>query len=80
MDDRNIGALFPDKNEYRKRFAKKFTSIMVEEECTYRELSELTGISWTTLSSYGSGRAIPSLYAIQIIAEAIGYSIDEFKV
>ena len=68
------------KDEYRKKISKKFIDILRGKNISYIALSEATGLSYATLVSYGCGKSIPTLYTLQLIAEALDCSIDEFGI
>lgn len=68
------------KDEYREKFNEIFRTIIREKDVTYLSLSNATGISFSTIANYGRGIAIPSLYHIQLIAEALELTVDDFTV
>lgn len=68
-----------NKDEYRKKFANKFRALMDERDISYNSLAKATGISYYAICSYGIGKIIPTLYNLQLMAEALGCSLDDFK-
>ena len=72
----------PDSNDIseeqlRIEFSKRVSKILRRRGMSQLELSNLTGISTTTISKYMSRKATPSLYNANRIARALGCSIDE---
>ena len=49
-------------------FGAKIKKICANEKITYRELSELTGVPYGTLTKYASGHSPPKLSQIEKIA------------
>lgn len=68
------------RDEYRKKISKKFVDIIRSKKIGYVALSEATGLSYSTLISYARGSSIPTLYTLQLLAEALDCSIDEFGI
>ena len=62
------------RNEFGYRLRKK----MYRKGLTQNDISLMTGIARTQLSSYMNGKHTPSLYIVDKIAKALGCSIDDF--
>ena len=74
----------PDPNnmtdeEYLRELGLTLERIMYHKGISQVELSEMTGISQTTISRYVSGRSNPSYRNLDKIAKALGYSMDVFR-
>lgn len=67
------------EEEYKREFGFRLREVMYREGITQLELSERTGISQSMLSSYTSGRNIPSFYKVDKIAKALKCSTDELR-
>ena len=70
-----------EKSEYdiRLDFSTALRRILYRRDITQKELSELTGISQTTISKYLNRKATPSLYIIDRLTRALGCSINDFN-
>ena len=66
-----------DELVWRKRFGKRLRKRMNEKGIGQEELSEITGISKVTISSYVNGKSLPNLYNADRIAEAISCPLDK---
>lgn len=64
---------------FKTEFGYRLRKIMTRKHVTQEELSKRTGIPRTMLSSYITGRNIPSFYKADMIARALGCSTDEFR-
>lgn len=68
-----------DERSFKHEFGIRLRKIMFRNNISQLELSERTGISNVTISRYMAGTNIPSFYAIDRIAKALGCSSDEFR-
>ena len=59
------------KEVYRKEFGRRLKDILKDNMITQRMLSDMTGISINTISSYIRGVTSPDAWTIKIIANAI---------
>lgn len=71
----------PDLDEpaFKKEFGVRLRKLMSRSGISQAELSDRTGIHEVTISRYLTGRSIPSFYAIDKIAKALGCSADAFR-
>lgn len=60
-----------NKEAYRKEFGRRLKVILKDNMVTQRMLSDMTGISENTISSYIRGVRSPEVWAIKAIANAI---------
>ena len=67
------------ENEFKREFGVRLRKLMERYGVTQLDLSERTGINNVTICRYLSGRSVPSFYAIDKIAKAIGCSTDDFR-
>lgn len=65
---------------YRREFGIRLGRIMEQKHISQLELSELTGISQASISSYINQRKSPTYYTADKIAQALDCSIDDFKI
>ena len=68
-----------DEREFKREFRVRLRKLMARNNISQSELSERTGINKVTICRYLSGQSIPSFYAIDRIAKALGCSADEFR-
>ena len=59
---------------------ERIRKLRKERDWTQRELSEKTGVDPKNISSYESGRLIPSRRTLKRFAEAFGLTIEELTV
>ena len=71
--------MYLSEQECCAEFGKRLRKIMFRKNVTQYELSELTGISRTTISFYINGKTTPSFYNADKIAKALKCSVDEFR-
>ena len=57
---------------------RKFVQLLQERKITAYKISKDTGISQSTLSDWKTGRAIPKMDKIVIIARYFGVPVDYF--
>lgn len=71
----------PDLDElsFKKEFRVRLRKLMDRNGISQAELADRTGIHEVTISRYLTGRSIPSFYAIDKIAKALGCSADAFR-
>ena len=67
------------EQEVTIEFQQRLLRMMLRRNISQSELSRLTSISQSTISSYLTGRALPSFYNLDKIAKALKCSIDEFR-
>lgn len=67
------------EREYRRDFAIRLSRLMYEKDITQEELSELIGVSQSTISSYITGRKSPSFYIVDKIAKALKCDINRLR-
>lgn len=66
------GKVTPDEKEWNSHFGISLQRRMRQKGVLQYELSEMTGISVVTLSSYINGKRKPSGHNIALIAQALG--------
>lgn len=65
------------ERESKIEFGFRLRTVMERKGISQLVLSEMTGISQPILSNYLNGKNSPSFYKVDIIAKALGCSIDE---
>lgn len=50
---------------------------LIKNNITIRKLSKVTGIAEAALSDYASGRRLPGVDKLKMIADSLGLSIDD---
>lgn len=70
--ERNDDGDMDDESVWRDKFSKRLCSKIHRLGITQGDLSDMTGISSVTLSSYMNGRSTPSTYNLLKIAKALG--------
>lgn len=75
--ERPINDLLRNKELYKKEFGRRLKLILRDKMITQKMLSEMTGISENTISSYISGRRMPEAWAIDMISSVIPCTTDE---
>ena len=76
---RTLPSTTMDEEEFRREFGNRLWRTMADRGITQFELSELTGITQPALSNYIRGRVMPSFYAVDKIAKALGCSTEVFR-
>lgn len=66
-----------DEDEWRKIFAIKLLQKLRDKSLTQLELSEISGVSKISISLYVRGKALPSLYNLTKIANALNCDVSE---
>ena len=66
-----------DKHKYEIGFGYNFTRTMRRYGFDQYMLAEATGLPQATISRYTTGRMLPSVYNIKLIADAVGCSVSE---
>ena len=69
-----------DERRWRESFSIRLRNRMKRNRVTSDELSYMTGISRITISKYMNGRATPSGYNLERIANALGCYIRDLTV
>lgn len=72
--------LIVDEEIFRNRFARCLRNKLYNLGMSQEKLSELTGISYVTISKYMTGKATPSYYNVNRIARALKCSVSELEV
>lgn len=67
------------EQQFKREFGVRLRKLMDRNNVTQLELSSRTGIDNRTISRYLTGRNLPSFYAIDKIAKALGCSADAFR-
>ena len=67
------------EQECKREFAVRLRSRMRREHISQTELSSMTGIAQSAISTYITGTSMPSFYNIDKIAKALNCSVDEFR-
>lgn len=67
------------EHECKREFGIRLKRLMYKKGITQSELSERTGIAQTMISSYLTGRNVPSFYKVDRIARALGCSVDDLR-
>lgn len=62
-----------------KEFGERLRRYLQFKHMTQRELSDLTGIPQTRISSYVNGKTSPGIYAVDKIARALDCPVDAFR-
>ena len=65
------------EEQWRQEFAKKLRYKMNSQSVSQKELSDLSGVSETSISRYLAGTQEPKVYALTQIARALKASIFE---
>lgn len=68
-----------NESEFKKEFGRRLAKMMRRKRMTQKDLSAATGIPQSMISSYITGRNVPSFYKVNRIATALECSIDEFR-
>ena len=63
----------------RHEFGKRLRRLMLRSGITQEDLSERTGISQASISTYMTGRNTPSFYNVVKIANVLNCSIDDLR-
>lgn len=69
-----------DSNDWAVLFGVRLRDKLMARRMDQETLSEITGISRVSISKYINGKAVPSLYNVELIARALGCSLEEFRV
>lgn len=77
--DKTIQHLKEDRDEvdWKLQFGIRLRKLMRRRGIIQSELSEMIGVSVTSLSSYMNGRSVPSIYVAEKMAEALGCSVND---
>lgn len=67
-----------DDAVWRKMFGLFLQRRMRKRGVLQRELSEMTGISTVTLSSYMQGKSLPNVLNLKRLADALDCTMDDF--
>lgn len=70
---------FISEEEWRRAFSIRLGSELRMRCMTLERLSELSGISCVSLSRYLNGKATPSMYNAERIANVLGCSVADFR-
>ena len=64
------------QDDFKGLFGKRFKQALIEKDFKHIEFSELTGISAKQISMYATGNALPTVYGLRLIVDALGISSD----
>lgn len=67
------------EEEFRREFGYRLQTIMFRRGLTQDELSERSGVSRASISSYMRGKSSPTFYTLRKLARAMGCSIEDFS-
>ena len=67
------------EEEFRREFGYRLRTIMFRRGLTQDELSERSGVSRASISSYMRGKSSPTFYTLRKLARAMGCSIEDFS-
>lgn len=76
-DHKNFRLEDLDENRWRSEFGQRLCRMMRYNGINQKELSELSGISEHTISSYTLGRSTPSAYTLSRLARAFECQIED---
>lgn len=68
------------EQDWRDNFALRLRHRLHRKNMTSEELSDITGISRITISKYTNGKATPSMYNAEKIADALGVYLRDLTV
>lgn len=82
--DKTIHVVKPDSKQISdveriNEFGRRLRRLMHAKGLTQNDLSEITGISQATISSYITGRVVPSFIKVDKICRALNCSMDELR-
>lgn len=63
--------------EVRNRFSEQLRVERARRRLSAKEVCEATGLKWSTLHSYETGRRMPSVGVAAMLADYYGVSLDE---
>lgn len=66
-----------NEEDFKRYFSRKLYRMMRHKNYIQNDISEMTGISTSSLTKYINGTSIPSAYNLWLIANALGCSVDE---
>ena len=66
-----------NEEDFKRYFSRKLYRMMRHKSYIQNDISEMTGISTSSLTKYTNGIAIPSAYNLWLISNALGCSVDE---
>lgn len=66
-----------NEEDFKRYFSRKLYRMMRHKSYIQNDISEMTGISTSSLTKYMNGIAIPSAYNLWLIANALDCSVDE---
>lgn len=64
------------KSPAHKAFAKSFEKIKKEKGISHADIKKSTGISFENLWHYAKGSSVPRPDTLQVLAKALGVSVD----
>ena len=67
------------KDQCSYEFGLRLRRVMAMKGMTQEMISEKTGIHQVTISNYMTGKYMPSFYAVDKIAKALGCSLDDLR-
>lgn len=66
-----------DEEHWRLEFARRLYKMMEHQAISQNTLSEISGISIVTISSYMNGKSTPSLYNAEKLARALRCGVED---
>lgn len=77
---RTVETIALDNESWAREFGMRLRDKLIARRMDQETLSKLTGISKVSISKYINGKAVASSYNLELIARALGCSLDEFRV
>lgn len=65
------------EEEVRNRFSERLRVERARRQLTAKTVCEATGLKWSTLHSYETGRRMPSVGIAAMLADYYGITLDE---
>ena len=67
------------EHDFKREFGIRLTNMMRRKGVTQYDLSCMTGISQSLISSYTRGLRVPNFYNLDKIAKSLECSVDDFR-
>ena len=65
-----------NQDNFKELFGKRFRQALIERNFKHIEFAEQTGISAKQISMYSTGNALPTVYGLRLIVDALDISSD----
>ena len=75
---KNSGVLTLHKRQDVENFSKELRKVLMFKNITGKKLSEVIGMSQSTISTYVRGERIPKIYALHMIEKALDESFSNY--